>query len=405
MSQPTPRPEAHNAPLQTSSRVKPVNRPFMGLLDSVLVESDGQFPFDGAIGFTESKAVWTWMTRDVAPDLAERFVSDPTATLAEFEAVLADILTRVRDFTAEAAKTSDGERRLKVTLGGEHGFNALPSVLYALRSRTLIEKAKTFGRAVNALTDEHGLVSAMQSMPLQDPKALALLMQAAIGQVANPTKLVTTAIRISGHATEASIVRAGYAPLIDSILCHAQAQLPVLQAQGMFADVDLMCRAVDRFHRLVRSVNGYVEINRGGRWAATVAGLTKTASDAVEPKLRMVATDVVQAMRRPREGVDRLDEDKLLDALNGVFLLVTVRDCRDSLALNALFEQSWAQTGQALETHLTRNLDIYRENPSDRMALTRLDAGIKMAELRFNPDYADVLRRARDAAGRRPAAS
>jgi hypothetical protein len=34
------------------------------------------------------------------------------------------------------------------------------------------------------------------------------------------------------------------------------------------------------------------------------------------------------------------------------------------------------------------------------MALARLNAGIKMAELRFNADYADVLRRARDAASR-----
>ena len=35
------------------------------------------------------------------------------------------------------------------------------------------------------------------------------------------------------------------------------------------------------------------------------------------------------------------------------------------------------------------------------MSAERLEAGIKMAELRFNQEYADVLRRARDAAGRR----
>jgi hypothetical protein len=33
----------------------------------------------------------------------------------------------------------------------------------------------------------------------------------------------------------------------------------------------------------------------------------------------------------------------------------------------------------------------------------RLEAGIKMAEIRYNAEYADILRRARDNAGRRTA--
>ncbi|MNY69915.1 hypothetical protein D3C86_2079300 [compost metagenome] len=78
-----------------------------------------------------------------------------------------------------------------------------------------------------------------------------------------------------------------------------------------------------------------------------------------------------------------------------------MRECRDSLALNALFEQSWSQTGQALEVHLQRNLDLIRQYPADPVIGARLDAGIKMAEVRFNPEYAETLKRARAAAERR----
>jgi hypothetical protein len=108
--------------------------------------------------------------------------------------------------------------------------------------------------------------------------------------------------------------------------------------------------------------------------------------------------DVNRALRRHREGADRLDTDQILSALNGVYLLAAVRDCRDSLALNALFDRTWRLVGQALDIHIQRNLDLLRANPTDRIIPERLDAAIKMAELRFNAEYADVLRRAKEAA-------
>ena len=93
----------------------------------------------------------------------------------------------------------------------------------------------------------------------------------------------------------------------------------------------------------------------------------------------------------------------MLAALNGLYLLMTVRKCRDSLAVNALLDQAWADTGQTVEVLVTRALDMYRGAPADPVARERLDAGIKMAEIRFNPEYADILRRARDGAERRTA--
>jgi hypothetical protein len=164
--------------------------------------------------------------------------------------------------------------------------------------------------------------------------------------------------------------------------------------------MDLVCRSVDRFHRLMRAVTGYVELNRNGRWAAIAAALTKTASERIDPKLRDVAPDLNKALRR-RDGADRLDGDQVLSALNGIFLLATVRDSRDSLALNALFDQVWTQTGQALEIHIDRLLTIIRASPADTIASARLDAALKMSEVRFSQDYADTLRRAKESAERR----
>lgn len=385
-----------------TERGRQAGKPFAGLIEAVLVEDPVNFAFPGSVARSHAAAAWTWVARDLCSDLlsAERAASGAMTT-DELEAVMPDVLARMKDGMARAAADFDTGRRLRAMLGSDDAREALPVIQGALRSRGLLGKAQAFGRAVNAIADDAALGVAVQSMPLQDPPLASLLFHAALGQVANPTRLVNAVTKLSGAATEVAVTRHGFTPVIDAMLAHAQNQLHVLQPMGAFADIDLTCRGLDRFHRLVRAITGYVELTRGSRWATVVSAITKQVSDRVEPRLRNVVSDLNLAMRRGREGADRLDNDALLSAINGIYLLATVRECRDSLALNALFDQAWSQSGQALELHLQRNLDLIRQHPGDPIIGTRLDAGIKMAEVRFNPEYADTLRRARAAAERR----
>ena len=388
-----------------SARIQKVKgTPFLGLLDPIIVEDPAEYLFDGALPREHAEHIWTWMVRDVAPDMIATEGDTPT-TAEALEAMMPALMARLRDVLEVSKDSYEDGRRLRMQIGGEGSYERLPMTLNALRQRTLLEKARAFGRATNATSDEAALMAALQAMPLQDHAATALLMQAAMGQVANPSKLMAAAVRIAGGASEGAVSRAGFAPLVDALLAHAQNQLFHLTPTGAFADIDLTCRALDRFHKLVRALNGYVEINRTGRWAQVLAGLTKAVSGRVEPRLREIMPDLNQAMRR-RESNDRIDSDRMLAAISGIYLLATVRECRDSLALNAAFEQTWNQVGQALEVHLNRNLEAIKANAADTVSAERLEAGLKMAELRFNQDYADVMRRARDAAVRRtPAAS
>lgn len=373
----------------------------MGLIDAVIVQSPVEYAFDGAIADDDAAAAWTWMVRDLAPDLIDMDALQRSDRAREaVELLMPDLLERARKALADAKASIEVGRRIQTQLGGDEAWARLPVVLNALRCRGLLEKAQGFGRAANGMPDESALALALQSMPLTDASVASLLMMATVGQVAVPSRLITAAIRIAGAASEAALARAGFGPLIDAMLAHAQNQVPMLKPMGTFADVDLVCRAVDRFHRLMRAVTGYVELTRSGRWAVIAAALTKSVSERLDPKLRDVGPDLNKALRK-REGTDRLDSDQILSALNGIYLLATVRDSRDSLALNALFDQVWSQTGQALEIHLDRLMTAVRTNPADRIAAGRLDAALKMAEVRFNQEYADTLRRARDSVGRR----
>jgi len=371
-----PAPGAHRSP--ASARRNAHGQAFLGLIDTVIVRGRDGFPFDGAISVEDADAAWTWMVRDLAPDLIDiDAVNDSAGSIAALESLMPELLTRARKALEEAQGKYDIARRIKTQLGGEEAWERLPVVLNALRCRSLLEKAQGFGRAANGLADEAAMAQALQSMPLNDPPVAALLMQAAVGQVATPSKLITAAIRITGSAAEAALVRAGFTPMIDAMFAHAQNQIPNLVQIGTFGDMDMICRSVDRFHRLMRAVMGYVELGRNSRWAMIAAALTKSVSERIDSKLRDVAPDLNKALRR-RDGTDRLDGDQILSALNGMYLLATVRDSRDSLALNALFDQVWAQTGQALEIHVERLLQQVRNNPMDSIASARLDAAVAL---------------------------
>jgi hypothetical protein len=190
--------------------------------------------------------------------------------------------------------------------------------------------------------------------------------------------------------------------MVGAILAHAQNEIPVFSASGAFADMDMACRSIDRFHRFLRAVGSYIDLGRPSAWTSAVAALTQIASERLEPRLREVAPDISQALRQARDGADRLDSDRLFAALNGAYLLATLRNSRDSLALNALIDEVWLRTGQVLEAYVPRNLELVRLDPGNTIAQQRLDAGLKMAQLRFGPEYAEVIRRARDGELRRP---
>lgn len=377
-------------------------RPFAGVLTPIIVHDPVQFTFAGSILQSHAEAAWTWVHRDLCPELIDPDnLADGSYSAKDIEPIMPQVLLRMKAGIDAAAADPEQDRRLRATLGSSEARDALPAIVMALRSRALLVKAQTFGKAINVMTEDAAVGAALQSMPLKDPALSALLFHAALPFITNPTRLSTAIIKLSGNATEASVIRMGFSPIIDSFLAHAQNQLFVLQPTGPFADIDLICRSLERFHRLVRALTGYIEFSRGSRWATILSAVTKQVSDRIEPRLRDVVSDINVAMRRGREGADRIDNDSMLAAINGVYLLATIRECRDSLALNALFDQSWSQSGEALELHIQRNLDLVRQNPADANTGARLDAGIKMAEIRFNPEYAETLRRARASAERR----
>ena len=59
-------------------------------------------------------------------------------------------------------------------------------------------------------------------------------MVAAVGEVLIPERLIVPATRIAGEAAGTALLRAGFGPLVDALLAHAQNAIPPLLQRGAF---------------------------------------------------------------------------------------------------------------------------------------------------------------------------
>lgn len=392
MSEPIAQPEPVDSALL--QHLRQAHAPFFGALDPVTVPEPVVFSFEGSFSADHVAAIWTWVMRDLAPRIAVPVVGE-SAT----ETIQDTLIAQMRATEAHAVGDNDHQRRLIAQLGGDAARERLPTVVAALECRQAIAEALRVGRLGETMS-EPALTAAIRTFTARRPPLAALLGHAMLVGFADPARLVMRVTAIAGDESDTTVMRAGLAPLIEAVLANAQSQLSPLFQEGPFADVDLVCRAIERFHQLIRPVTSCMALGSRSRWLTVAGGLTRLMSERIERRLADLIADMNLALR-PREGTDRLDRDRILAALSGCYLLKTARDCRDSLALNRVIDLDWEQIGQVLELHIERNLARLRQEPDDRITAARLEAAIKMSELRFGQDYANVMRRARDRAERR----
>ena len=374
------------------------------LLGPVLVDQPVIFVFEGSIERLHAQSIWNWLARDVEPALHEesRSILGEGKNIQDRITLSNKIARLISTSLSFARDNAEFSRRIKIQLGGDEVFERLNFVENVLRHQQLMCKAMAFGQAINGVRDLNSLKLALQAFPVEDPKISAIMMHAAMGQVCEPNRLVSAVTDLAEGETQKAITRAGFAPIVEALIAHAQNQLTHFSdSYARFVDVDMNCRALEKYHRLIRALKCITDNDKKCDWAFKVGLLVRKMSELIEPRLMRVNSDVGQSLRKPRVGPDSLDADLLLDALNGLYLLAAAREALDALALNSVVSNLWNEVGSALEILIGRNLEAFRDAPDNEIVAQRLETGIKMAEIRFNPEYASILERARDGAARR----
>src|SRR3954453_19670655 len=88
-------------------------RPFLGLIDTVLVQSPVDHAFDGAVSTEDATAAWLWMVRDLAPDLIDlEALEDNPASAGAVESRMPNLLAGPRKALPEASTDGEASRRI-----------------------------------------------------------------------------------------------------------------------------------------------------------------------------------------------------------------------------------------------------------------------------------------------------
>jgi hypothetical protein len=194
--------------------------------------------------------------------------------------------------------------------------------------------------------------------------------------------------------TEQTVRKSGYGPYGDAMVVNLQQLVDTIEEQaGLFSDIDLMCRAIDRFHRIARVLHYYLDLGKSSQWNHCIEILTGRVSKVLEKRLSEVVPNVTNVLRTPAQKAQILfTTDHVLQAYNSVYLLDAARNAKESLAVNTVVERTWNELGKSLEILLERALEDQKAAPfGDSLAIAKVDIAIKLCSIRFGAEYAQIM--------------
>lgn len=343
---------------------------------------------------------WEWVQRDLDAEFVAEMNSalggSAAPTEQEIEAqlnALADIVEPIRE---NAILDDESRRRLSIQIGGAEVFDSLSTLLLVFRYLAFINSGYLLGHELRSIADVETFSYALEQahFPSQEVKKLWCL--AFVGAIPKAEILANALAQKTPAKNENAIRATGLGEYFDALVIEAQRQIETVEQQtGTFRDVDLICRSIDRFHHICRSLQFNLDLPKTTAWVRHLEDLIKRAAIALNGRFSDVVKDVGKVLR-PAQGTNKthLDPNEVLQAYNGLYILAATRAARESLAVNAVVERAWRDVGQALEVMVDRIFEHYKMVAgTDPFATAQADVAIKFCSIRFGDEYAQVLKR------------
>ena len=343
---------------------------------------------------------WDWAQRDLEPDLIaelnEMLGADNAPSEREFDNAVRNLVSTIAPLINGAQDDDELKRRLTIQIGGHDVFETVEVLLMVVNYLPFIQSGYMLASELNTAEDVETFSYALEhsQFPSDETKKFWC-----VGFVAGVAKIELLANAIAAHIfdkNDSSVRSTGYGEYVDAFIIEAQKQIEVIERQsGIFRDVDLICRAISRFHHVARCLQFNLDLPKSTLWVRQLEQLTSRAASALNSRFGEVVSEVNKVLR-PAHGTSRtsIDPSEVLQAYNGLYILAATRAARESLALNAAVERAWREVGRALEVMVDRIFDHYKlVVGSDPFAAAQVDVAIKFCSIRFGDDYAAVLKR------------
>lgn len=356
---------------------------------------------------------WHWAQRDLNPsefaEINNSLGGHRQPSERDIEISLNRIVEIVTPLLGECAADAELKRRLSIQMGGDDVFDVVPIILIAFSYIGYIKSGVNLGRELSAHEEPEALSYALEQMQFPSIETKKLWCQSFTSGIARPDFLVAAIAKLSYATTEDAIKKTGFGEFVDALLVNAQQQTEIIENQsGLFRDIDLTCRAIDRFHHIARGLQFHLDLSKSSAWNASLERLVKRGASSLSKKFSDILHDVSKVLRPAPKGVAsvRLDPADVLQAYNGLYIMAATRPARESLAVNAVVDRVWKDVGTSLEAMVDRIFEHFKHTTgSDAFDVAQVDIVIKFCSIRFGAEYASILRRNKDNIVRRAGGS
>lgn len=360
--------------------------------------------FGASISRKALEHFWEWAQRDLdveqIAEINKTIGGQHQPDERELEIALNRIVELVTPLLEKSDNDTELKRRLTIQMGGLDVFEAVPTILLAFSYVGYIKSGLDLGQELNSQEDNEALGYALEHMEFPSNDIKSLWCQSFASKLLRADGLAATISKLSFATTEDAIKKSGFAEFVDALITNAQQQIEIIENQsGMFRDIDLTCRAIDRFHQIARGLQFHLDLAKTSKWNVALERLIKRGADSLNGKFSDILVDVNKVLRpKPSNGSEpHLDPADVLQAYNGLYILAATRTARESLAVNAIVDRVWRDVGKSLEAMVDRIFEHFKQSAGgDQFDHAQVDIAIKFCSIRFGAEYAAILRKNKD---------
>jgi hypothetical protein len=387
-----------------------LQRLFFSPVEDLLVDAALCGPERGRIKRTSLSLIWAWLQRDVAPDkvrealdIAQRLETDPEDIAALAEDLREHVAPTVQQLIDGAHATEKGRQKLAMLVGGARAMRDLEDVFAAFASRPWLDALRE--SLPERLTEwdfkaDSPSLKRIKSVTDRNSRFAFLVAAVVLRRVEAPESMMSLAAGLAGSVSVKRIATSGYAVFAEAAL--SEVERFALIATGECSNTALG-EALNAYCRLVRVFDRQFEFEEKPEWQKRIAETRRAMSALVTRELDAMLGNVRRLLSVPAVGENGepiLDAGLMDEALRGVMLLNKMRDFAESLAVNEITARSRQSLEQSLEFKTRALLSglAGAQGRARRAHQAAVDAAIELCEAYFGKDYADQLRRSRQAA-------
>ena len=398
-------------------RVGAAARLFFRPLEPFLSDDEPERKQAARIARASLEPLWSWICRDVLPEVGNRFSEAVTRALLEDGAAICDqlirpfqdqVAARIRQILDESEADDRVRRRMIGQIGTAQALDVARDLLAILSGRDVLAAmgGRLPGHIVNLADAQLGQVKAIVDAGIANAKgllpfALILLM----GRLASPWQVIRLAVVDADSDDAARIATMPYGIAVTITLADIERMVDELKDDlkgGRNLAVTSLLKCI---HDAVRGARSELDLAVESPWGRQLAAIRGEVSSALKMEIESTPARVRRLLRPRPAGkpatAARLDPGEVAETEALIELLGACRHYASELAVREVTLRAYTELQQYLDTGTRLLVEGLRGgDAADRpFRQSQVDVAVRFCAKIFGPQYAAVLGKAAEVAG------